>query len=87
MLWLLTRWYCRLRVACQIDKFSEALYSGMITRELYERGRRLSYLCRVEGFAPVLTLLKHGHLSRARRRYDKFLTEWDENGVKLFDRK
>ena len=55
--------------------------------EVYAVAVHFKYLTKVEGFQAVLTLLKHRHRARALKRLDTFVKEWEENGLKLYNRK
>lgn len=60
--------------------------SGKNTQEIYAVCCGYEHLNKVEGFAAVVTLFKHRHRKRALDRLATFIREWEENGLKLYNR-
>lgn len=86
------RWIKRAYIKHQINNEIYDVLNMLTHRELgsqamWTRARSYEYLTKVEGFQPVITLLRHRHVSRALTRLKEFCKEWQENGLKLYNRK
>ena len=72
----------------ELEYISNVILNTKInSQKMYEKACACHHLMKVEGFSSVVTLLKHRHVSRAKVRLHEFVQEWEENGLKLYDRK
>ncbi len=87
----LTRYLTKSNVKSTIETelayVRDMLEERLNSQEILHNARNCVTLCKVEGFSSVLTLLKHRHVSRAKVRMAELIQEWEENGLKLYDRK
>lgn len=73
-------------VNIDLADLEKTIASGADTQAVYVVCKHYTYLTKVEGFSSVVTLFKHRHRARALKRLATFKQEWQENGLKLYDR-